>query len=156
MLNQASWKNTNVSLPVFFGLRHVACMMFLIPVNICMDKQPLFHQLSHFGATFRKVKGYSHSVISLGLVCGVTGCDLGTVLAGEVYKKKKKKTKQPFIFFFNPSGVPRQEWCNFQSCGQLQLSLMYFVDSSMDASSLAFGNRIWKCHPKVPLSAKWP
>lgn len=84
MLNQASWKSTNVSLPVFFGLRHVACMMFLIPVNICMDKQPLFHQLSHFGATFRKVKGYSHSVISLGLVCGVTGCDLGTVVAGEV------------------------------------------------------------------------
>lgn len=64
-----------------------------------MDTGSLFQQPSHFPATFGKVKGYSHSVISLGLVCGVTGCDLGTVLV-EVVKKNQKKTKQSFTFSF--------------------------------------------------------
>lgn len=73
-----------------------------------MDTWPLSQQPSRFAATFGKEKGYSHSVISLGLVCGVTGCDLGTDLAGEV-KKKIEENKAAFQLFFNQSGVPRQE-----------------------------------------------
>lgn len=71
-----------------------------------MDTWPLFQQPSHFASIFGKVKLYA--VISLGLVCGVTGCDLGTDLSGEV-KKKIEENKTAFQIFFNQSGVPRQE-----------------------------------------------
>lgn len=33
MLNQASWKTTNVSLSVFFGMEHTTRMVFLMPVT---------------------------------------------------------------------------------------------------------------------------
>lgn len=154
MLNQASWKTAHVSLSVFFGMEHTTHVVFLIPVTFAWIHVLCFINLHVLLPMFGKVKEYSYSVISLGLVCGVTGWDLGTVLAGEV-KKKVEENKAAFQFLFNQSGVPRQERCNFHSCGQLQPSLMHFVGSSTGASSLAFGNRIWKCHPKVPLSSKW-
>lgn len=151
MLNQASWKSTNVSLPVFFGLRHVACMVFLIPVTFAWIRSLCFINFHILVPPLERWKDILTQLFpwDLQIVTWVQSLQ-------EKLKKKIEENKAAFQFFFNPSGVTRQEWCNFQSCGQLQLSLMYFVDSSMDASSLAFGNRIWKCHPKVPLSAKWP
>lgn len=157
MLNQASWKPTPVSLSVLYRMEHMTHMVFLIPVTFAWTCSLCFISLHVLLPTFGKLKGCSHSVISLGLVCGVTCCDLGRVLAGEVKKKKKiEENKAAFQFFLNKGGVSRQKWCNFHSCGQLQLSVMHFVGSSMGASSQAFSYRIWKCHPKVPLSFTWP
>lgn len=87
MLNQASWKTAHVSLSVFFGMEHTIHVVFLIPVAFVWLHVLCFINLHVLLPMFRKVKEYSHSVISLGLVCGVTGWDLGTVLAGEVKKK---------------------------------------------------------------------
>lgn len=74
-------------------------MVFLLPVTFAWILHLCFISLHVLLPTFGKVKGYSHSVFSLGLVCGVTGCDLGTVLALKV-KKITEENKAAFQFVF--------------------------------------------------------